>query len=87
MDFYYFVSKFCDSRGLGFEVVEKFIDVGVINGAVVLVANLKERSSVAGVETFNFVKSERAIRGSFAVFDAEFLFEVVADSVCPAHMA
>lgn len=54
---------------------------------MVFIADLEEGSSVAGVEAFDFVESEDAIGGGFAVFDAEFLFEVVADSVCAAHVA
>lgn len=87
MDFYDFVGEFCDGWGLVFELVEEFIDRSVIDRAVILITDLEERGSVAGVEAFDFVEGEDAIGCCFAIFDSQFLFEVVANAVRAAHMA
>lgn len=88
MDFDDFVGEFDDGGvGFGSEAVEELVEVGVVDGAVVFVADLDEGGSVAGVEALDFVEGEDSIGGGFSEIDAEFSFEVVGDSVGAAHVA
>lgn len=72
---------------MGFEFGEQFVHIGVVDRAVILVADLEKWGSITSVKAFDFVEGEESVGGGFAKIYAEFFFEVITNSICSAHVA
>ena len=71
--------------------ISQFLDQSVdrffIDWTVVLVPNLQDRGSVAGIKTFNLFKHKHAVCCSLSVVNAKFLRNVIPHSKGTIEMA